>query len=152
MKILVVEDDHLQADWICQNLEGEFVGAEIQRISTELEFRSRLIDGDLGKEPPDVIIMDVMLRWADPSPDLQPPPDDVRDEGFYNAGLRCEKLLDQDETTRHIPVILYTVLERSDLSKQLRGMRRNVQYLPKESDPKPLSQLIRTMTRKRQDS
>jgi CheY-like chemotaxis protein len=152
MKILIVEDDHLQADWIHQSLANKFPRAEIERISTELEFRSRVDNGNLAENPPDVIIMDVMLRWTDPGPDLKPPPSDVREEGFFNAGLRCERLLAQEERTSHIPVILYTVLERTDLKQDPEKLRRNVHYLPKESNPEPLIQLIRDLTRQPQDS
>jgi len=150
MKILIVEDDHLQADWIKLSLGHALPGAEIQRISTELGFRSSL-EG-IANEPPDVIIMDIMLRWTDPSADTAEPPDEVRKEGFFAAGLRCERLLAANQRTSRIPVILYTVLEESDLRQKQRSLRENVRYLPKESDPEPLISLVREVTRRRRDS
>jgi len=148
MKILIVEDDYLQADWIRANLEQAFsnleTGIDIDQIGTELEFRARL--ADIPKEPPDVIIMDVMLRWTDPSPDMQLPPDDVQEKGFYRAGLRCARLLAKDKRTSDIPVILYTVLEHIDLKGDLQGLPERVIYLLKKSDPTELIQRIRDLT------
>jgi CheY-like chemotaxis protein len=144
MRILVVEDDHHQAYWIGTSLLEGLPGAQIRRISTELGFRSRL--ADIADDPPDVIIMDIMLRWTDPSPDLQEPPADVRKDGFYAAGLRCERLLAENERTSGIPVIFYTVLEESDVHQKQPTLRENVHYLPKESDPKPLIDKVREVT------
>ncbi|MCI0488512.1 MAG: hypothetical protein L0229_18140 [Blastocatellia bacterium] len=151
MKILIIDDDHLQAEWIHENLERAFPSAKIEHINTELEFRSRL-DG-IAENPPDIVVLDVMLRWTDPSPKVQlPPDDDVIKEGFYTAGLRCEKLLAQNERTSNIPVILYTVLERADLNQHMQTTRSNVNYLAKESDPEPLIELIRDTMRQQRDS
>ncbi len=65
MYLLVIEDDYLQANWIQENLQTAFPTARIQRIATELDFRSHL--EEIGRDRPTVIIMDVMLRWTDPS-------------------------------------------------------------------------------------
>src|SRR6267154_1778537 len=110
MKILIVEDDHLQAEWIHMSLAQAFPKAEFNCVRTEAEFRSRF--GEIADNRPQVVVMDVMLRWEDPSPEITPRPDYVEAEGFYRAGLRCERMLAQDERTSHVPVILYTVLER----------------------------------------
>src|SRR2546425_8168130 len=112
MTILVIEDDYLQADWIRQKLTEAMPNANIRLIATEAEFRSQF--ENIANQDPDVVVMDVMLRWADPSPDLTPPPQDVREEGFYRAGLRCERMLAEDNRTSRVPVILYTVLELAD--------------------------------------
>ena len=148
MRILVVEDDHLQAEWLRTNLGEGFPelreSPKIELMSTEFEFRQRF--GEITDSPPDVIVMDVMLRWADPSPDMEPPPPDVVKEGFYVAGLRCEQLLAADRRTRVVPVILYTVLDSSALNHELRKLRPNVRFLPKESDIKPLVRMINFLT------
>ncbi|MBI4257158.1 hypothetical protein HY626_03845 [Candidatus Uhrbacteria bacterium] len=145
MKILVVEDDHLQRDWIRQQLQQE-LNAQIDVIKTELDFRSRL--EEITKNPPDVIIMDIMLRWTDPNPAMEPQPEDVKMEGFFRAGLRCEKLLASDERTKNIPVILYTVLANSDLGDKIKKLGQNIFYVPKDSDIRPLARWIRGLVRR----
>src|SRR6266850_8480467 len=109
MRILIVEDDYLQAEWIYGSLEQALPDAQFDRVSTESEFRSRF--DEIANKGPDVVVMDVMLRWADPIPGLDLPPIDVQKEGFYRAGLRCERILARDDRTSQVPVILYTVLE-----------------------------------------
>lgn len=143
MNILIVEDDYLQAEWFQKELKKEFPRANIDIIKTEYKFRSCM--EEIAKKPPDVIVMDIMLRWADPSPDMPQPPDDVKNEGFYRAGLRCQKLLAESEKTRIIPVILYTVLERNDLKENLQKLPSHVIHLPKESSLTPLVREIRRL-------
>lgn len=144
MDILIVEDDAFQAETIEAKLNQEFPGAEIQKISTERQFHLSL--DSIVQNPPSVVVLDVMLRWTDPAPNLETPPDDVRREGFFRAGLRCQKLLAQHETTSGVPVILYTVLDRNELDRELKGLPPNVVHLRKESDLSPLVQTIREMT------
>jgi len=145
MEILIVEDDALQAETIESRLKKDFPGARIRKVSTERQFHLSL--DSIVQNPPSVVVLDVMLRWTDPAPDLEPPPGDVRREGFSRAGLRCQKLLAQHETTSGVPVILYTVLDRNDLDRELKGLRPNVAHLRKESDLSPLVQQIREMVR-----
>jgi CheY-like chemotaxis protein len=144
-RILIVEDDYLQVDLIETALrkEPDFspTKATIDRISTEKQFHTRF-EG-IKNNPPDIIIMDVMLRWDDPAPNMEPPPLEIKREGFYRAGLRNEKKLASEEKTRDIPVILYTLLKDIDLE----GMpeRSKVKYLPKDSSLDPLVQLVRSL-------
>ena len=148
MYILIVEDDHSQARLIQEALrkEADFGSpdTQIRRMSTESQFRNSL--EEIAARKPDVIVMDVMLRWTDPTPDLKPPPDDVRKEGFFRAGLRNAKLLAQDERTKNIPVILYTMLDKIDLegTPELLG----ITYLPKDSKLTPLVHTIRALINK----
>ena len=143
MKILIVEDDYLQADWLKETLGDYFPGSTVQQISTESEFRSQI--EHLRKSPPDLVLLDVMLRWADPSPKTAVPTEDAKN-GFFRAGLRCEGLLRQFKETRRTPVILYTVLQGSDLGEELHKFSPAVPtyYVGKASDS---SQLIETITR-----
>src|ERR671921_412520 len=113
--IVIVEDDHLQEGPLSDSLSRAIPGAELVTLTTEQEFRNFV--PRLRERPPDLIVMDVMLRWAYPEPDAPPPPEDVIKEGFYRAGLRCARLLADDETLNDVPVILHTILERSDLER-----------------------------------
>jgi CheY-like chemotaxis protein len=143
MKFLVVENDHLQYEWIKDSLQGSFFGSwNIERIRTELEFCNSL--ERIAKERPNVIIMDVMLQWTTASENLEreEPPPHVATEGHHRAGLRCERRLSENPRTRTIPVILYTVLERADLEEKLVNLPKHVKHLRKESDPESLLQLI----------
>lgn len=131
--IVLVEDDYEHANRIRTSLEFAFPAAEVKRISTELEFRLKL--DDLAVDRPDVIILDVMLRWTDPRRDLQKPPEDVEEGGFYRAGVRCANLLLKREETKDIPIIFYTILEHDDLSDDLNYIRKkNVFHLQKDSE------------------
>jgi len=141
--IVLVEDHYDQAELIRTHLELAFADARVERIRTELDFRSRI--PNLAVKRPDVIILDVMLKWTDPSPDLEEPPDDVKDEGFHRAGIRCADLLFTYPETRDIPIILYTVLELTDLPDYLSQGRSNVVHLLKESQIEPLIDAIRTL-------
>lgn len=143
MKILVVEDDYLQVEWLSEQLKNHIEEVQVESISTESKFYDSL--ARIAAQPPDIILMDVMLRWTDPAPHMLVPPDDVREEGFYTAGLRCERKLRQNSETSTIPVILYTMLEQSDLLRQLEGKEDNTIYCRKEADLHSLIQKIREL-------
>lgn len=143
MYILIVEDDYLQAELIEEALRQEAALAplEFERLSTESQFNERF--EKLAANPPDLIIMDIMLRWTDPAPDMKAPPSDIEKDGYYRAGLRIEKLLAQDPRTRSVPIILYTILEDIDLEVELKEER--LHYLPKDSKLGPLVEKIRSL-------
>lgn len=137
MKILLVEDDHLQAPSIEAKLRKSFASVRVDTISTEAAFRSQF--DRIAGESYDVVVMDVMLRWTDPSPQMEPPPAEFETTGgIYHAGIRCRQMLNEDQRTRHIPVILYSMLTQTDLP--------DVKYLEKDADGDGLIQLIREIT------
>jgi CheY-like chemotaxis protein len=133
--IVVVEDDHLQEGPLVDQLEDAFPGGRIESVSTEREFRERLTH--LHRDPPDLVVMDVMLRWAYPSRDVTEPSDY---EGFYRAGLRCAEAMGSDSRLRRVPIILYTILERGDLERDGSRISANAIYLRKSTD---LTMLLR---------
>jgi CheY-like chemotaxis protein len=143
--ILVVEDDHLQEGPLVDQLKEAFPGGQIDSVCTEHEFRERL--GDLRKVAPDLVVMDVMLRWADPKPNSMDPPDEVVQEGFYRAGLRCAELMAADNQLKDVPVILYTILEREDLERQGKPLAANVTYMRKSADLDILLRKARELAR-----
>lgn len=130
--IVVVEDDHLQEGPLIDQINDTFPCGRVKSIYTEHEFREQLTE--LHREIPDLVIMDVMLRWADPRPGNADPPEEVAREGFYRAGLRCAELIAADDKLRAVPVILYTILEKDDLERQGKPLPANVTYVRKSTD------------------
>jgi CheY-like chemotaxis protein len=147
MKITVVEDDHLQAEWIESRLKTAFRGLVVKRINTESDFYRWLDEIVKGSEKPDLFIIDVMIRWADPSPTIAEPPAEVKENGVSRAGLRCKDQVLANSRTKDVPIILYTVLEESDLEKALENRHPGVTYLRKDSSQESLIRMIRRILR-----
>jgi DNA-binding NarL/FixJ family response regulator len=63
MKILIVDDDFLELESIKTHLSEEFPNVVIQTIETESGFR-RAIPA-LRASPPNLVILDMLLRWTD---------------------------------------------------------------------------------------
>jgi CheY-like chemotaxis protein len=145
--IVVVEDDHLEEGPLGEYLAGAFEGADVLTMATECEFRESL--PRLRTRVPDLVVMDVMLRWSSPSPHPVDPPADVVRSGYYRAGLRCARLLADDEQLRAVPVILYTILERSDLERDGETLPANSVYVSKSADLESLRRRIRAVLERR---
>lgn len=141
MYILIIEDDKLQFETLSKSiLENRALSKyEIKRIITELEFRERF--EEIASDNPAAIVMDIMLRWTTKNR-LVEPPKEIEDEGFYRAGLRCEKLLASDERTKNIPIIIYTVLGKEDLEQEYEP-RPQVKYVDKDFNSWEIEKVIR---------
>src|ERR1035441_4558333 len=74
LRILLLEDDHMQREDIRQALVKE-LGAQVEIKTTESEFRRNF--EVIAANPPDVAVLDVMVRWATPSHDMPAAPDEV---------------------------------------------------------------------------
>jgi CheY-like chemotaxis protein len=142
-RFVIVEDDHLQKGPVEDNLKVAFPGAQVTALSSEQQFREHL--PTLRSSPPDLVVMDVMLRWTLPSPDAPAPPADVAEGGYYRAGLRCANLLLTDDRLRTVPVILYTILERGDLERDSKTLPSNSSYVGKSSDIEVLLRKVRSL-------
>lgn len=143
MNIVLLEDDYLQANWIVTALEKHF-NAAVRVVRTELEFRELL--PELAASPPDVAVLDAIVRWTNPAPDMREPSEDAR-EGPKRAGLRCASFLLKH--CPNIPVILYTVLGQTDLEADVTSpLWAEVVHLSKESSPQSLFEQIRSLTGK----
>jgi CheY-like chemotaxis protein len=117
MLIILIEDDPVQAD-LMEKAMRQRLHAETFRIATESEFLARF--EEIPKRSPAAIVIDVMLRWADPAEQMPSKPADYRQTGGYRrAGLRCRKKLTEDRRTRTIPAILYTVLAKDSLQTDI---------------------------------
>lgn len=147
MKMLIIEDDHRQAELIYHGLKRYFPRANIDRISTESEFVSRF--EDIANNPPDYVVLDVILRWTDPSPEMDSTPAQIKKEGFHRAGLRCAKMLMEDKRTSSSQVIIYSVLEFSNIEPDLRelgDLSRRIIRLRKDYDVDNLVNTIRSLS------
>jgi hypothetical protein len=140
MNICLVEDDYLQADWISAQISKRFKTANVQIIKTEQKFRAEF--QKLVQSPPAVFVIDVMLRWTDPSPTMESPPKDVQVNGFYRAGVRCAKMLAANPKTKKSRVILFTVLEKTDLEDDLKTLGKGLVHIRKDADLSPLMTAI----------
>lgn len=110
-RILLLEDDNLQAQLVKMTIEQEINSAEVEIISTELAFRTKM--DDIVAHPPDVIVLDVMVRWRRPSREKQ----EKAPGEYFRAGIRCWTLLKERGVAS--AVIVYTVLESADLKPKV---------------------------------
>lgn len=146
--IVVVEDDHLQDGPLQDLLREQFPTARVEAVFTERDFRGRL--AGYRDDPPDVVIMDVMMRWADPRPGDPPPPPEVLAGGYRRAGIRCVEQMAGEPALRTVPVIYYTILERTDLERDADVLTRNVVLVRKSNDRYPLTRKVRELLRANQ--
>jgi len=127
-KVLLVEDDHLQAEGIRSKLREEFPDLQINTISTEAAFRAAL--DEIAAAGYSVAIVDVMLRWADAAPNMPDPPEDVRAGGFFHGGIRFKDILRSRRETEKLPIIFYSVLDSGKLAPEETG---DAEFVPKAS-------------------
>lgn len=143
MKIILIEDDFLQAEMMADLLRQE-LESTVEIIRTEFDFCGQL--EEIGQNPPNVFVIDVMLRWTDPGPVMTMQPRDVLDGGRERAGFRCQERLAAIDATREVPVILYSFFDDSQFDHKVRSLPPSAVYLQKESDPTPLLDTICRMT------
>ncbi|MGD0200427.1 MAG: hypothetical protein ABSD27_06715 [Bryobacteraceae bacterium] len=138
LRLLLIEDDHLQAQGIQAGLRDQlardYPSVAFDVVPTESEFYSRF--EQIASAGFAAAIVDVMLRWADPSPQMPEPPTEVLEGGFFRAGLRCRGKLATDPRTSSLPVVIYTVLEESRLPA-------GIDIVVKSTDLSPLADRIR---------
>lgn len=67
--------------------------------------------------PPDLVVMDIMLFWCKPGEDTAKLPEDVATEGFFTAGLRLTKLLSRNPSTENTTVLLWSCIGMEDLRR-----------------------------------
>jgi CheY-like chemotaxis protein len=140
MRILIVEDNRSHADLLSDGLT-KIRDADVVRLRSEREFREAW--NTIEIEPPDVALIDVMLRWDVPRLDPIPRP-----EGgdIYDAGIRCMRQMKESEKTAHVPIILYSVVSKPDLEHLIPKLPGGVTYMEKTSDIASVVSLIRNVT------
>ena len=112
-RFLVIEDNWDHADTLKEWLEIQFRGAAVRVMATEKEFQEG-IDA-IVQDPPDVIILDLMVKYTTVD-DTVPLPTEVTAEGMFTAGAHC-----YDQLARHNlddRVILYSLIGEDGLRKE----------------------------------
>jgi CheY-like chemotaxis protein len=143
LRIVVVEDDYQDATWIKDELQAR-LNAQVKVISCERDFVDEL--PKVGHEKPDIIIFDVMLRWATSSEALEQEmeqgkvPKDVINEGFLKAGLRCVARLKRRDDTKDIPHLVYTGLQGNNFTEEVVHIS---DVITKSDDISPLITAVR---------
>jgi hypothetical protein len=138
--VLIIEDDSIQARRLEALVQRFYPSASVDKIATESEFRAKL--PDIHESAYAVALVDMMLRWTDPSPNMEPPPPEIIDEGFFIGGLRCRKAL----LGKKIPSIVFTVHQR-DSFPQLQD--EGVDFVQKGPTFEPiLSRIVRYLGEK----
>lgn len=105
LKILIIEDDHVERRQLCERIKAAFGAVELIEFETESAFYTK-IDGVLA-DGLDLAIVDALLPWQFPSPESSPAPVDVTEGGFWNAGARCVQRLRASPRGDVIPVIVH---------------------------------------------
>jgi len=113
LKILLVEDDHIQCGYVVKTFATN-LNAEVTTKACESEFQRDF--ESIASNPPDVAILDIMLRWASPSRTGNTAPSDLTP---YHAGLRCARALESDPRTRNVKIVLYSVFPKEDFADSL---------------------------------
>jgi len=136
-RVLLLEDDPST----CESLKDAILSKlsdlrpEVEVIETESEFvQNWLPEVSKGaRQPPHVIVIDVMLRWTDPSPNQPPRPPEVIKGGFSRAGLRCHELIRKNRALSQTRVILFTSLTPTDLDA-IGGKPVGVEFVQKDDE------------------
>lgn len=140
MRIVSLEDDEPFWDLLQEALNEAFPGANLLWLHTESDFCQNM--KEFAANPPNIFLLDVMVKWADASEHMLPAPKEVVEQGYYRAGLRCRRLLLENPATAPVPVIFFTVLERSDIETVVQELPANTAFVGKSNDFRELIQII----------
>ena len=122
MRVLLIEDDYLVARSLDDELRQRYAGIEIVDVGTESKFDQLFRWIEL--EPPDLVILDIMLAGAEPR-------DELEIHRGLRGGLRCFARLQAQPVLASVPVILHTALEWADLERELPNKPAHVLYARK---------------------
>ncbi len=140
MRILIIEDDAPYGDDLCNSFEARMPDAEILWLTSERDFVEQL--DEIEKQPHDVALIDVMLRWDVPRRDLKAP----ETVDIYKAGIRCMQKLKGNPKTADMPIILYSIVAATDVTQLLPTTPEGVVYMQKTSDFSKVMSLVRDVT------
>jgi hypothetical protein len=141
MNIVSLEDDEPFWDLLNETLESEFRDIHLHWIHTESQFIEQI--PDFIKNPPDLFLLDVMVKWADASAEMPTPPKAVEAGKYFRAGIRCRMRLLDHPKTKFIPVVLFTVLEQEDMEQVVKNLPENTWVTAKTGDFQKLIAIIK---------
>jgi CheY-like chemotaxis protein len=136
----------------------EMVGEALAALSIQLGFTLRnrqfLTESNFQSEfvilrkgtPPDLVIIDQMIKWADPALDLPQATEEVRREGYLRAGFRAFEAI--RGAWPDIPVIFYSEIDEKSIQSELQSYTmttRRVSVLTKDAEGRRLSNEIRKL-------
>ena len=107
MRILILEDKFTEVEILCDQLCSDFNLSEqdLKVVACEMDFHEGI--DDIVAWCPTIAVLDVMTLWRHPGEDaIDNRPEEVREDGYHYAGLRCAKLLRQ--AMQDIPIIFFT--------------------------------------------
>ncbi len=141
---LVIEDDFVYTHSIITELKTEFNNVDILLVETEKDFYERF--KEIEQFNPDIIILDVMIRWNNREAIGEQPSDDLASD-FFRAGFRCLELISNSNKLFDVPVVLHTVLDWHALITEVGNLPKHVVYLNKNSLLDKLLMTIRSSVR-----
>jgi len=140
MRVLIVEDNSHHAERVKTCLEKIFVDVLISVLSTEHAVVSNIDKIAAGQV--DIIILDVVLPWCEPTPEMPEPPEGYDTKSPYRAGIRCLKLFLNHAVLRDIPVIVHSVVEPETLKGLPDNIPPSVLFLSKPLEPERMAQTV----------
>lgn len=122
LRVVIVEDSASSA--LEEELRSAFAGIQVEIFTCESDFHDAL--RAIVANPPDLFIIDMLLRWTTPRPQMPPrPPHATR----YRAGVRCVQAL-LASPAKEVPVIIHSVLERAEIA-EMTTFPTSVSYVQK---------------------
>lgn len=115
-RILIVDDEISVVEAFRQRLMRILPNATLFPVYTEQEFLSQF--PEIEAFLPDIVVLDILLPWTTPIPNMQPPPpptEEVQKAGHLRAGIRCLGKLRNANATATVPVVLHSVISEMDL-------------------------------------
>lgn len=138
MKVVLIEDDQLQAGWTRDALSDAFEDLEIRHFATSSGFVAAL--PELAVSGFDVLISDMLVRWTTLDSDSTRAPDGWR---YFEAGVQHVNAMRQTEGLRNVPAILWTVMSSSAISND--HIPPLTIFLTKNDDVRQLIRAIRSL-------
>lgn len=114
-RIVLVEDESIYAEELQQKLLPLIAPLDIEWCSTEAVFISCL--PEWANEPPLLFILDMLVPWARPNPNVPKPPDDVRSP--HRAGIRCYRRLRKYPVFATTPILFSTVVSSEQFRRNI---------------------------------
>jgi CheY-like chemotaxis protein len=142
MRVVLVEDDYLEAGQIRDVLNEQYARVDLVEYATELDFVAAL--PTLGENPPDLVIMDVMLPRQRASTNVVAPPEERRGEPL-RSGIRLLAKLQQSAKLRGVPVIIHSALPWQDLETDLFNRPDHVIFVQKSATSSQLMVVVRAV-------